>query len=100
MNSSIKSLLLAAAGSGLMSGAAAAQPVAAPTQNGTVTPASGKLASGTLAMATQNTLPTKSEKHSCKGKNACKGQGGCSTGDMGCKGKNTCKGKGGCATQG
>ncbi len=36
------------------------------------------------------------EKHACKGQNACKGQGGCKTGDGGCASKNSCKGKGGC----
>jgi len=36
--------------------------------------------------------------HDCKGKNDCKGKGGCKAGDNGCKGKNTCKGKGGCAS--
>ena len=40
----------------------------------------------------------KVEKHGCAGKNSCKGNGGCKTGDNGCKGKNSCKGKGGCAT--
>lgn len=35
-------------------------------------------------------------KHSCKGKNACKGQGGCKTDTHACKGQNACKGKGGC----
>jgi len=35
-------------------------------------------------------------KHACKGKNACKGQGGCKTDTHGCKGQNACKGQGGC----
>jgi hypothetical protein len=37
-------------------------------------------------------------KHDCKGKNSCKGQGGCKGGsdDNSCKGQNSCKGKGGC----
>lgn len=35
-------------------------------------------------------------KHSCKGKNACKGQGGCKSDKHACKGKNACKGQGGC----
>jgi hypothetical protein len=90
MNNSIKSLLLAAAGTGLMSGTTTAQPVSIPTQNGTLS--SAKL--GLAPMA----LNSGTVKHDCKGMNECKGQGGCSTGDMGCKAKNSCKGKGGCKT--
>jgi hypothetical protein len=37
--------------------------------------------------------------HTCAGKNSCKGQGGCKSGDNGCKGKNSCTGKGGCNTK-
>ncbi len=36
----------------------------------------------------------KKEKHACKGQNSCKGNGGCGQ----TKGKNDCKGKGACAT--
>jgi hypothetical protein len=35
-------------------------------------------------------------KHDCAGKNSCKGQGGCG----GSKGTNSCKGQGGCNTKG
>jgi hypothetical protein len=35
-------------------------------------------------------------KHDCQGKNSCKGQGGCGAD----KGKNSCKGQGGCNTKG
>jgi hypothetical protein len=90
MNNSAKVLLLAAAGSGLMSGAATVQPLNLPSQNGrTLSANPGQPASG-LAQGTA--------KHECSGKNSCKGQGGCSSGDMGCKGKNSCKAKGGCST--
>ncbi len=88
MNNSLKTLLLAAAGTGLMSGTAPTiQPASTPTQNGT-------LSSARLGMAPMTFADT--TKHDCKGMNSCKGQGGCATGDMGCKGKNSCKGKGGC----
>ena len=88
MNSTVKALLLAAAGTGLMSGATAAQAATLPAQGGR-----------TLASARLGDLPltfAQTAKHDCKGMNACKGQGGCATSDMGCKAKNSCKGKGGC----
>jgi hypothetical protein len=40
--------------------------------------------------------PLADGKHSCKGQNACKGQGGCKTDKHACKGQNACKGQGGC----
>jgi len=86
MNNSALALLLAAAGTGLMSGTTTVQTV--PVQSGrTVSAALGQ---------TPMTLAHSSDKHDCAGKNSCKGQGGCKTGDMGCKAKNSCKGKGGC----
>ena len=90
MNSSIKMMLLAAAGTGLMSGTAAIQ-APAPPAGSAGSPAMAKL--GQMPMAFSQTA-----KHDCKGMNSCKGQGGCSTSDMGCKAKNSCKGKGGCKT--
>jgi hypothetical protein len=90
MNNTVKALLLAAAGTGLMSGTATVQPVTIPTQGGRTVSASRL---GELPMTLGQTA-----KHDCKGMNSCKGQGGCSTGDMGCKAKNSCKGKGGCKT--
>ncbi len=90
MNNSIKAMLLAAAGTGLMSGTAPVQPLGGPAPNG-----------GSLSAARLGDLPlafAQTAKHDCKGMNSCKGQGGCSTGDMGCKAKNSCKGKGGCKT--
>ena len=44
--------------------------------------------------------PVLSDKHNCKGQNACKGQGGCKTDKHACKGQNACKGQGGCRTDG
>ncbi|WP_128915368.1 hypothetical protein [Granulicella sibirica] len=85
MTNSTKSLVLAAAVSGLLGGTAVrlnAQPT-----NGTPAASAGVL----LAQTPDAT------KHSCKGKNDCKGQGG---GDAKHAGKNSCKGKGACATDG
>ena len=87
MTNSTKSLVLAAAVSGLFGGTAL-RLNAQPTANGAATAAAGVL----LAQTTPD--PT---KHSCKGKNDCKGQGG---GDAKHAGKNSCKGKGACATDG
>jgi hypothetical protein len=91
MNNSLKTLLLAAASTGLMSGTATVQTVPLPSQNGRTLSAGLGQTPMTLAAQTP-------DKHSCAGKNSCKGQGGCKTGDMGCKAKNSCKGKGGCST--
>jgi len=38
------------------------------------------------------------DKHACKGLNACKAKGACKTDAHACKGQNSCKGQGGCAT--
>jgi hypothetical protein len=83
MKISTKSLVMAAAMTGLLSGTVArvnAQDTSQPTKD-----------------TAKKAVP---EKHACAGKNSCKGKGGCSSGDNGCKGKNSCKGKGGCATDG
>ena len=94
MNNSLKALLLAAAGSGLMSGTAMAAPVT-PMPSGGSAFSPEKLGKAPVTyMADDTTM----DKHSCKGKNSCKGKGGCNTGDNGCKAKNSCKGKGGCKT--
>ncbi len=86
MKNSTKSLALAAALTGMLSGTAV-RVSAQPTQNTNTTAHAGIL----LAQSTTPNLP----KHSCKGKNDCKGQGGGKH-----PGKNSCKGKGGCATDG
>lgn len=91
MNNSIKALLLAAAGTGLMSGTA---PLPSTPARGGRTVSASSLGQ----MPSTFTQDTQDAKHNCKGQNNCKGQGGCGSGDMGCKGKNTCKGKGGCMT--
>jgi hypothetical protein len=93
MKNSLNALLLSAALTGLVGGTmAAAQPVAnGAGQN------SAKASTAGVRLIGQD---TKTDKHSCKGKNDCKGKGGCKASDNGCKGKNSCKGKGGCATDG
>jgi hypothetical protein len=92
MKHSMKSLMVAAAVSGLMSGAATMQ--AAATHASSTVVKVGKASFG------NSSLNQSTSKHSCKGQNDCKGQGGCKSSDNGCSGKNSCKGKGGCATDG
>src|SRR5579875_191991 len=92
MKHSMKSLMVAAALSGLMSGATALH--AATVSSTSPVTQVGTASFGLMSFAMHI------QKHSCKGKNNCKGQGGCKSGDNGCKGKNSCKGKGGCATDG
>ena len=79
------SILMAAAVSGIVSGAPAP---------------SHSLASASMAtdrvLDAQQLDDAKGGKHTCKGQNACKGQGGCKTEKHGCKGQNACKGQGGC----
>jgi hypothetical protein len=93
MKQSMKTMMVAAAVSGLLSGATAMHASAAVS-----TSATPILKAGKLSFSGSNFDQT--AKHSCKGKNDCKGQGGCKSSDNGCKGKNSCKGKGGCATDG
>ena len=81
-------MMVAAAVSGLLSGAT--------VMHASVNSTSGTapiLKAGKLSFAGVNF--DKPAKHSCKGKNDCKGQGGGKH-----PGKNDCKGKGGCATDG
>jgi len=94
MKQSMKTMMVAAAVSGLLSGATMMHASTTAVNTGT-TPIlkAGKLSFAGVEFA-------KAAKHSCKGKNDCKGQGGCKSSDNGCKGKNSCKGKGGCATDG
>jgi hypothetical protein len=93
MKQSLKTMMVAAAVSGLLSGVTVVH--ASTGLNSSATPI---LKAGKLSFAGVNL--DKPAKHSCKGKNDCKGQGGCKSSDNGCKGKNSCKGKGGCATDG
>ena len=93
MKHSMKTLMVAAAVSGLLGGAATMQASASTTNTVPV------LKVGKASFA-KSALDQDTSKHSCKGKNDCKGQGGCKSSDNGCKGKNSCKGKGGCATDG
>jgi hypothetical protein len=73
------SIMMAAAISGLMSGADGANDA---TRN--------------VARPGTHALADEPGKHGCKGKNACKGQGGCKSDKHACKGQNACKGQGGC----
>ncbi|MEI9939212.1 MAG: hypothetical protein WDO69_18485 [Pseudomonadota bacterium] len=77
------SILMAAAISGIVSGAPAP---------------SDSLASNLTDRTSdaQQLDDSKGGKHACKGQNACKGQGGCKTEKHACKGQNACKGQGGC----
>jgi len=92
MKHSMKTLMVAAAVSGLLSGAATLQAATPHSTNPVLKAGKASFSSASLHQDTS--------KHSCKGKNDCKGQGGCKSSDNGCKGKNSCKGKGGCATDG
>jgi len=92
MKHSMKTLMVAAAVSGLLGGAATMQAATSHATNPVVKAGKASFGSASLNQDTS--------KHSCKGKNDCKGQGGCKSSDNGCKGKNSCKGKGGCATDG
>jgi hypothetical protein len=92
MNKTVKAMILSAAVSGILSGAAL-------HAQGATGNSSGKQVSSAKAGVAMASMDDK-DKHSCKGKNDCKGKGGCKSSDNGCKGKNDCKGKGGCATDG
>ncbi|MGA3210134.1 MAG: hypothetical protein ABSD20_02450 [Terriglobales bacterium] len=93
MTKSVKTMMITAAVSGLLGGAAVR------AQASTSPQTSGK-ASVKAQLLKASLNADDKDKHACKGKNDCKGKGGCKTGDNGCKGKNSCKGKGGCATDG
>ena len=100
MKTSMKTMMLTAAVSGLLGGAATRLQAAqtTPTPEGTAKVSARSSDTGKVSV-NRVSLEDK-DKHSCKGKNDCKGQGGCKSSDNGCKGKNDCKGKGGCATDG
>jgi hypothetical protein len=93
MKHSMKTMMVAAAVSGLLSGATAMHASVLSTSGTAPILKAGISSLGSPFQAHKT-------KHSCKGKNDCKGQGGCKSSDNGCKGKNSCKGKGGCATDG
>lgn len=98
MKHSMKNLMVTAAVSGMLAGAAGLQAATLPSHNGnSKTVSMDNLGKASFMRAS---LDQDTSKHSCKGKNDCKGQGGCKSSDNGCKGKNSCKGKGGCATDG
>ncbi len=89
----MKSLLMTAAMSGLLTGATTT--VSAATTNSGANSITRAMGQSSLSFGEPQT-----DKHACKGQNSCKGKGGCKSGDNGCKGQNSCKGKGGCATDG
>src|SRR4051812_10825292 len=78
-----RTLITAAAITGLLSGAAIYRAHADESTNAKP----GKVAPAKKTPKIQD----------CSGNNDCKGLGGCKTGDNGCKFKNSCKGKGGCS---
>lgn len=101
MNSNFKTLLFAAAVSGLLTGTAVSAHASTMTDGAQAQSGNGQYTTQ-AETSPSNLLYTgfQTDKHSCKGKNSCKGKGGCKSSDNGCKGKNSCKGKGGCATDG
>ena len=93
MKQSLKTMMVAAAVSGLLSGVTAMHASVLSTSGTAPILKAGKLSFSGVNLDAP-------AKHSCKGKNDCKGTGGCKSSDNGCSGKNSCKGKGGCATDG
>ena len=85
MKRTTRTLIVTAAITGLLSGAAVRQTRADDSTNKSA--AAGKEAPAKKSPKVQD----------CSGTNDCKGLGGCKTGDHGCKFKNDCKGKGGCS---
>ena len=71
MKHSMKTLMVAAAVSGLLSGAATLQAATPRTTNPVLKAGKASFSSASLNQDTS--------KHSCKGKNSCKGKGGCAT---------------------
>ena len=84
MKRTSRNLIMAAAGSGLISGAVIQQTHGEPTNAAPTNGIAGKAAP----------LKKAPKVHSCAGLNDCKGLGGCESADR--KFKNSCKGKGGC----
>jgi len=93
MKGSKKSMIVAAAFSGLLAGTMSRVNAGVTSRNSNPTVNSSSSLAG-------QAIADEKEKHACQGKNSCKGKGGCKASDNGCKGKNSCKGKGGCATDG
>ncbi len=87
MNKTQRTVLVAAAMAGIVTGSMLTSGCAKSTDTSVNSPGANAPAADT-------------GKHDCQGKNSCKGQGGCKGSDNGCKGKNSCTGKGGCNTKG
>ena len=94
MTYSVKTLLFAAAGTGLMSGTATVPANSQPRPSTAAAPCPWT----PWARGPDYLAQTPRRSTTARAMNSCKGQGGCNTGDMGCKAKNSCKGKGGCKT--
>jgi len=91
MKRTSRTLMMAAAMTGLISGAALQQSQGDPTN------AVPEKAAPTNAVPGKVAPLKKAPKvHDCAGQNDCKGIGGCKTETHDCKFKNACKGKGGC----
>ncbi len=89
MKRTSKTLMMAAAMSGLISGAAIQQGLGEPTNA-----VAGKVAPTNATPGKVAPLKKAPKVHGCAGLNDCKGLGGCESAEK--KFKNSCKGKGGC----
>ncbi len=97
--------LMAAAVTGILSGAMACGGQASPTPaapDAEAAPAA-PVADATSPEPVNDRIPADNDsstpsKHACRGLNDCKGRGGCKTDLNTCRGKNECKGRGGCKT--
>ena len=93
MNKSTKTIIMAAAISGLYLGGLAVK-----SYGSTGTSVGHEDKAKDSCKGKDGCKAKDGKAHDCKGKNDCKGKGGCGSSDNGCKGKNSCKGKGGCAS--
>jgi hypothetical protein len=91
MKRTSRTLMMAAAVTGLISGTAIHQSQADPTNA-----APGKVAPTNAIPGKVAPVKKAPKVHDCAGQNDCKGIGGCKTETHACKFKNACKGKGGC----
>ncbi len=87
----MKSLLMTAAMSGLLTGATTTVSAATITNN---SGANQHHAAPWACLPRPASTNHKTEKHACKGQNSCKGKGGCKSGDNGCKGQELLQGQG------
>ena len=90
-----RTLVSAAAISGLLAGVALNQGCSK-TDSGGDAPNAATNAAAKVSPGKPAPTGTKPKAHDCAGENDCKGAGGCKTDEHACKFKNSCKGKGGC----